>query len=57
MIGARAIILITSMALLCIVGLIGMLVADSAWDFCFFLLTILPLLFGSIVLWRKSSSL
>ncbi|WP_269791072.1 hypothetical protein [Stenotrophomonas sp. Iso1] len=56
MTGKRAIIVITSMAILSIIGLIGMLVAEGGWDVCFFLLAILPLVVGAVGLWHRSSA-
>lgn len=56
MTGARAMRWIVAMSLLVIVGLIGMLVAESAWDVGYFVLAMLPLMAGGVLLWRQSVS-
>jgi len=53
MTGKHTIILTTVLAILSMLGLIGMLVVEGGWDLFFFLLTILPLLVGVIALWRR----
>ncbi|WP_296248381.1 hypothetical protein [uncultured Stenotrophomonas sp.] len=53
MTGKRTIIVTTVLAILSMVGLIGMLVVEGGWDLFFFLLSILPLLVGVFALWRR----
>ena len=55
MTGARAMWMIVLMALLCMVGLAGMVVADGAWDVGYFGLAMLPLIVGVICAfhWRN----
>lgn len=53
MTGKHTIILTTVLAILSMLGLIGMLVVEGGWDLFFFLLTILPLLVGVVALWRR----
>ncbi|WP_282268750.1 hypothetical protein [Stenotrophomonas sp. PS02298] len=53
MTGKRTIIVTTVLAILGMVGLIGMLVVEGGWDLFFFLLSILPLLVGAVALWRR----
>lgn len=47
--GRRTMLLVAALALLSIAGIVGMLLADGAWDGCFLALTALPLIVGS---WR-----
>jgi len=53
MTGKRTIIVTTVLAILSMLGLIGMLVVEGGWDLFFFLLSILPLLVGAVALWRR----
>ena len=53
MTGMRAMVLIVVMALLCMAGLAGMLVAGGIWDIGFFGLAALSLLVGAVCIWRK----
>lgn len=55
MTGKRTIIVTVLLAILSMLGLIGMLVVDGGWDLFFFLLTILPLLVGVVAMWRRRS--
>ncbi len=44
----RTLSLVVVLALLCVGGIVGMLLADGAWDWLFFALTALPLVIGAL---------
>lgn len=52
MTGARALCLVLALALVAIGGIVGMLLADGAWDRAYFAMTALPLLVGAGCGWR-----
>lgn len=56
MTGRHTIVATTLLAILSMLGLIGMLVVEGIWDLFFFLLTILPLLVGAITMWRRRAA-
>lgn len=44
--GRRTLLVVTVLALLCLCGIVGMLLAESAWDWLFFAMAALPLAAG-----------
>ncbi|MFT4248472.1 MAG: hypothetical protein QM581_10675 [Pseudomonas sp.] len=55
MTGARAMWLISALALVCLGGIVGMLLADSGWDWLFFAMATSPLASGCGWWWRHRS--
>jgi bacteriorhodopsin len=51
--GRRTLALVLVLALICIAGIVGMLLSDSALDWLFFAMTAAPLLIGA---WRWRAS-
>lgn len=56
MTGARALCLVLALALVAIGGIVGMLLAEGAWDRLCFAMTALPLLVGAGCCWRMRRS-
>ncbi|MFT3907053.1 MAG: hypothetical protein QM718_12160 [Steroidobacteraceae bacterium] len=54
--GARALWLIVGLAWLAVGGIVGMLLAESGWDWLFFALTASPLVVGAWQWWRLRAS-
>lgn len=52
MTGARALAVVTALALLAATGIVGMLLAGGAADVAFFAMTMLPLIVGGACAWR-----
>ncbi|KAF1049782.1 hypothetical protein [Xylophilus sp.] len=52
MTGARTLAAAVALALACVGGIVGMLLADGGWDWLFFAMTALPLAVGAWRWWR-----
>lgn len=51
--GRRTLALVLVLALICIAGIVGMLLSDSALDWLFFAMTAAPLLIGAWRWWKS----
>lgn len=51
--GRRVMRRVLAMALVSVVGLVGMLLSESLWDWPFFACAVLPLALGTASFWRE----